>query len=438
MLLAGCVCLAITTGILVLAPSAVVVGIVTLTGALLLLLPGLLSGIIALTARLTFDLRAKAPTVALAELRSTWARTVGIAATAAIAVFGSVAIQGAHADLQRGLDRSANDVSVAADVWAFPPGLNNLLATAPFPPDALGRLARLPGVAAVRLYRGGFLDFRNRRVWVSAPPPAQAELIPPHQLVDGSLALADERVREGGWAVVSKAIATQHHLRIGDSFTLPASHPTQFRVAALSTNIGWPPGAIVINSTDYARAWETEDASAYEITSSRRSSPAVVRREVERALGTTSGLSVQTAAEREARQRSASRQGLSRLSQIATLVLIAAILAIAAAMGNMIWQRRPRLASLKLDGSSNAAVWRTLLLESALIVGSGSLIGALFGLYGQVLGSHAILGVTGFPVVFSFGISNAISSFLLVTVVAVAITAIPGYLIARVSPSLSE
>lgn len=433
--LLGAGCLLVTTLVLVLEPKAALLGIGTLTVALLLLLPALIRGVVAATSRLTFDVRAKAPSVAVAELRSAWTRTVGIAATGAIAVFGSVAIQGAHADLQRGLDGSARDISQAANVWAFPPGLNNLLATTPFRASALPRLTGLPGVRGVSLYRGGFLDYEDRRVWVSGPALSQPRLMPPHQLVEGNLALADRRLRSGGWAVISKAIAAEHGLHIGDSFTLPAPRPTRFRVAALSTNIGWPPGAIVINASDYARAWESEDASAYEITTTPGASPGAVAGEVRRALGARSGLTVQTAGEREARQRTASRQGLSRLTQISTLVLVAAILAMAAAMGSMIWQRRPRLASLKLDGFSDLDVWRALLLETVLLVGSGCAIGALFGLYGQVLGSHTILSVTGFPVVFVLGVLGAVESFGLVTLVAVAITAVPGYLAARVQPA---
>jgi putative ABC transport system permease protein len=433
--LTGVGCLLVTTVVLVFAPAAAVVGIVTLTAALLLLLPSLIQAIAALTSRLTVDLRAKAPTIAVAELRSSWTRTVGIAATGAIAVFGSVAIQGAHADLQRGLDGSARDISQAADVWAFAPGMNNLLATASFRPTALPKLARLPGAETVSLYRGGFLDYEDRRVWVSGPPLSQRQLVPPHQIVEGNLALADRRVRSGGWAVISKAVAVEHGLHIGDAFTLPTPHPTRFRVAALGTNIGWPPGAIVINANDYARAWGSEDASAYEITTKPGTRSSTVAAEARSALGASSGLTVQTADERESRQRTASRQGLARLTQISVLVLIAAILAMAAAIGNMIWQRRPRLASLKLDGFSDLEVWRVLLLESVLLVGSGCFIGALFGLYGQVLGSHTILTVTGFPVVFSLRVGGALGSFALVTVVAVAITAVPGYLFARVQPA---
>jgi putative ABC transport system permease protein len=432
----GLACLAVTTAIVVFAAQEAVVGVVALTCALLLLLPGLLRGVLLLTERLTEDVKAKAPFVAVAELRSMWTRTVGIAATGAVAVFGSVAIQGAHADLQRGLDRSARDVSRAAEMWVFPPGPNNLLATASFPVDDEAKLARLPGVKTVEIYRGGFLDFGDRRVWVSAQPSTQRQMVFPHQLVQGVLASADIHVRGGRWAVISKSIAVQHDLHVGSSFTLPAPRPSTFRVAALATNVGWPPGAVIINAGRYAEAWESRAASAYEITLAAGASLGNVRDEIARALGPNSGLQVQSAAQREARQRTASRQGLQRLSEISTLVLIAAVLAMAAAMGNMIWQRRARLARLKLDGFSSLAVWRALLLESVLIVGSGCSIGAIFGLYGQLLGSRAILTVTGFPVMFSFGFLLALGSLALVTSVAVVITAVPGLLVARVPPAV--
>jgi predicted lysophospholipase L1 biosynthesis ABC-type transport system permease subunit len=65
-----------------------------------------------------------------------------------------------------------------------------------------------------------------------------------------------------------------------------------------------------------------------------------------------------------------SRQGLARLTPIAMLILIGAVLAMAAAMGTMVWQRRPRLAKLKLEGFPRAELWRTILLESVLLLGA--------------------------------------------------------------------
>ncbi len=457
LVLAGLLCLGLTTGILVFAPQDSVLGVVALTASLLSLLPGLVSGVLGLLERATAGLRVRAPVVAVAELRSSWARTIGIAATGALAVFGTVALQGTHRNVLAGVYRSGHDVASAAAVWVLTPGVSNLLATTAFAPDRASLLSHLAGVRGVGLYRGGFLDWGERRILVSAQPRAQPQMVYPHQLVEGNLANADARVREGGWAVISRAIAQEHDLHIGEAFVLPSPNPTTLRVAALSTNIGWPSGAILINAEEYARAWQSNRASAYELSLLGGASASTVAREVQKALGlgsdsdsgsesssgsgsgsgsgsdsgSSTGLVVQTAAQREEISRATTRQGLSRLSQIAVLVSIAAVLAMAAAIANMVYQRRIRLGRLKLDGLSSLELWRSLLLESALVVGAGCAIGAVFGIYGELLISHALASVTGFPVVFSAGTAVAVESFAVVSGVAVAITAVTGYLFAR-------
>jgi putative ABC transport system permease protein len=435
-LLGGLGCLATTTVILLAAPQSAVLGSVTLVVALLLLLGLLVDAIVAVFDRLQrlFDL---GPTmIAVVELRSpaNRVRSIAIAATGAIAVFGSVAIQGAHANLQNGLDRLFHDVTAVTDLWVAPAGTQNLLATAPFQSTTAATLARLPGVAAVGVYHASFLDYGDRRLWALAPPRTAAAPIPSSQLVQGDLAQATARLREGGWVVLSQAVAAQHDLRIGRRFVLPAPHPTAFRVAALTTNLGWPPGAVILSPADYARAWGSAQPSAYNISLRPGVPSGQVRREVQRALGPASALTVQTARQRDELQQAASRQGLSRLTQIATLVLIATVLAMSAAMGTMIWQRRGRFARMKAHGYRRRALWAALLWESALLLGAGCSIGAAFGLYGQLLISHALAVVTGFPVVFSVGTLLALSSFTLVSVIAVAIVALPGYRVASVAP----
>lgn len=433
----GAICLAAATAILLAAPKEAVLGMVFLVAALLLLLPLPLAATLALVRRLAPMITSAVPHVAVMELRAGRTRALAISATGAIAVFGSVAIQAAHGDLLHGLENAAHDMNAFTDVWVSPAGSYNLLQTAPFTPTTQAKLARLPGVRAVRLYRGGLLDWGDRRIWTIAPPPASSPLLPASQIVEGDVTQATARVRAGGWAVLSRAIAEEHHLHIGSAFTLPAPTATSMRVAALSTNIGWAPGAIVMNASDYARAWGSQDASAYNVLLDPGVAPTQARREIERALGPRSGLAVQTAQQHADRQNTLSRQGLQRLTQIATLILIVAILAMAAAMANMVWQRRPRLAKLKLEGFPPGELWRTILLESVLLLSVGCASGAVFGLYGQQLLDRALANVIGFPVVYSFGALVAVTSLALVTAAAVAMVALPGYLATGVSPAVA-
>ncbi len=434
---AGLACLAAATGVLLGAPQAAILGMVALVASLLLVLPFLLGCTLVMIERLARRLASAVPHVAAMELGASQARAVGIAATAAIAVFGSVAIQGAHGDLLGGLEGAAHDMNSFTDVWVSPRGGYNLLKTAPFEVHEIDRLEHLPGVRAVRVYRGGLLDVGNRRVWVIAPPPDATPLLPASQLVQGDLRRASELVGAGGWLVLSQALAAERHLRIGQSFALPSPDPTRFRVAGISTNIGWAPGAIIMNASDYAQAWGSSDASAYNILLGRGSEPTRVMQEIRAALGADSGLAVQSAAQHAGQQRALSRQGLERLIEISTLIIVGAVLATAAAMGTLVWQRRPRLAKLKLEGFPRSELWLVILLESVLLLGFGSLTGALFGLYGQQLLDHALASIINFPVVRSLAVVTAAKSFAIVLAAGACALSLPGYLAAGVSPAVA-
>ena len=424
--LAGAVCLAAATAVLAAAPDAAVPGIVLLVGALLLELPLALELALAVLTRLARTTTGLVAHAAAMELRAAGARATAIAATGAVAIFGSVAIQGAHADLLAGLERAARETSASADVWVSPAGSYDLMDTTPFAPVDRRTIERVRGVGAVSLYRGGLLDYGARRALVLAPSSRTSPLLA-DEVVKGDAAVAARRLRAGGWLVVSQALAAERHLRVGEAFVLPSPNPTRFRVAALSTNLGWAPGAIVMNAADYARAWGSDDASAYAVRLAHGASAAAVVGRIDRALGPHSGLAVQTAAARTVRQSALSRRALAQLAQIAVLVPIVAVLAMAAAIGAMVWQRRPRLAKLRLEGISRAALWRTILLESLLLVGVGGATGAVFGLYGQQLADRALADTINFPVVHSITPLPALTSLAAIAVAALAILAVPGY-----------
>ncbi len=432
----GLLSLGLTAVILAVRPQAASLGDLTLIVALVCLLPFLFDGVVDLFEWAQRPFNGASPVIAVTELRTppNRVRSLAIAATAAIAVFGTVAVQGSQSNLQRGLDASARGIDSAADVWVAPRGEANAFATTPFAGVGPSALAHLPGVRAVEVYRGSFLNWGDRRLWVLGPPNSSAQPIPPSELTSGNPAQAAARVRAGGWAVLSQALAAERHLHVGESFVLPSPRPTTLRVAALSTNLGWPPGSVIVGADTYAQAWGSDAPSAYEIQTWPGVSAASVRERVARALGAQSGLVVETAAEREHLHYVLASQGLSRLTQIRLLVLIAAMLAVAGALGAMIWQRRDLVAFIKCEGYRRGVLWRWLCCESAVLIAAGCAIGAVFGLLGQVVVSHALASATGFPISLDVEALAAVSGFTLVSVVAVLVVALPGYLVVRVPP----
>jgi putative ABC transport system permease protein len=423
--------LAVTVLVLVF-PQLTILGGMALALAAVVLVPAIFTAVTGTLARVGERIPGSMLVVAGSELRSTATRSIALASVAALAVYGSVAIGGARQDLLRGLDNTFRQYLDTADIWVTTGG--NDLATNEFEDGgAAAAIRRAPGVGAVRDYQGALLDVGANRMWIIARPAGDPSMIPSTQLLHGEAATANALLRRGGWAAVSEGFADERHLRVGSSFTLPApAGSVRFDVAAITTNLGWPAGSIIINTRDYSRAWQTLDPSALEVDLKPGVTPTQGRHEVVQALRGRPGLGVQTLSERERQYDQNARQGLQNLGEIAMLLLIAAALSVASALSAVIWQRRARLASLRIQGFDYLQLWRALLLESLILLSIGCFDGVVLGVYGHALASRWLQLTTGFPAPFSLAGIQILSTFLLVAGMAMVVIALPGYRAARV------
>jgi putative ABC transport system permease protein len=427
----GALAIASITVLVLLDPGLTILGGVALALATLCLLPGLFACVARVLRWSGERVRSSALIIVVSELRAITVRSVALAGVAALAVYGNVAIGGARADLVRGLDANFNEYLRTADVWVTTGG--NDLTTNSFDADgATAAVARAPGVASVRVYQGGFLDVGERRMWIIARPSGDHPLIPASQLLQGNLTRANAALRGGGAAAISDGFAREHDLRVGSSFALPTPSGTaRFSVAAILTNLGWSPGAVLINTSDYRRDWGSAAPAALEVTLAPGVSGQAGALAVRRALGNRPGLGVQSLSERRAQYRADSRQGLDALSEIATLLLVAAALAVASALSAAIWQRRGRISSLKIQGYDTTQLWRALLLEGTIVLGVGAATGAVTGVYGHALASRWLRLMTGFPAPFALDLGGVLVTLGLLAAIALAIVALPGLAAAR-------
>ena len=420
-----------------LAPRLTIAAGVALAVACLCLVPGALWSITRLLPRMAERLPSSALVVALTELRAIATRSTALAAIVCLAVFGGIAIGGARRDLLRGIERATGQYFSTAPVWVS--AGRDVFNTNAFPPArARAAIARAPGVAGVRVYRGTLLDVGRRRMWVRARPAADPIQLESSQLLHGDYATATRLIRAGGWAAVSSDFADERGLRVGSAFSLPTPSGTAtVRVAAITTNSGWPAGALTLGGDYFARLFGAGEAAALEVSLRPGVSAAAGRRAVARALGPGSGLRAQTAAQRAAQSAASARQGLRTLAEISTLLLVAAALAVASALSAAIWQRRARLASLKLQGYDSHQLWRAVLIESAVTIGAGALVGACVGVLGHALASRFLGLTTGFPAPFAVGGRQALGTVALFGAIALLVIALPGMAAARTSPRVA-
>ena len=432
------VLLAAASILFVFVPSAALIACLLLALATVLAVPLVLAGVLLLAGVLArrLDTLTALP-LAVGSLRATSVRALALAATGALALFGSVALGSGRADLLRGIDRYTAHYVAGAEVWVVNPGDNQAIDSF-YPDGAVRRIARVPGVSALNVFQGSFFDLGDRRAWLIAWPPTVPASLIEGQLIEGSTAVALARLREPGWVVLSHQLAAEHHVRPAGTITLPTpSGPVRFRVAATTTNFGWTPGVIVMSSASYRAAWRSTIPSAIGVDLTPAANVVSARRGVAAALGAGSGLEVLSAPARAARIESSAAEGLDQLHDIAALLVAAAILALAAALTSSIWQRRPALASLRLSGVRPPRLRRILLVEGALMLGAGCVTGVIAGVYGQLVIDRYLRRVTGFPVATVASVARPLELFALVLVAVLVLTAIPAWLASRVPPTLA-
>jgi putative ABC transport system permease protein len=375
--------------------------------------------------------------IATIELEATATRSVALACITALAIYGYVAVGGARSDLIGGIDKGISQEWSTAAVWVSPN--QNIFDTDSFhAQDIAAAIARAPGIASISVHQGAFLDVGSQRLWIRAAESGSPSMILPSELLHGDLSHARALMRQGSWATISSGFAAEHNLRVGSSFTLPTpSKEAHLKVAAVTTNIGWPPGTITLNTDAYSRYWQSDDPTTLAVNLKPGTAPTAGAQAVRQALGNTSALRVQTSSERIAEVKTIGRQGLSVLGDISNLLLLISALALAAALSTAVYQRRGRLASLKAQGFDRVQLWRGVLLESAVVLGIGCLDGATLGLYGHALADRYLRVSTGFAAPFSVGAAQILLTLLIVGGASLAVVAIPGYSAAGVTPELS-
>jgi putative ABC transport system permease protein len=422
------------------APGAALGASVLLALATVLAVPVTFAGVLA-GARAISERAPRMPTLAIAlgGVQGTTLRSLALAATGAVALFGSVALGGARANLLSGIRGFAHAYAADAPIWVGEGGDNQ--ATQQLAGDGgAGRIGRLSDVATVARFQGAFLTVGRRRVWVIARPPGRASSVLESQAVGGAAAgvQAEQRLAQGGWVAVSQQIAAERHVRVGGTLRLAMpSGEVSYRVAALSSNLAWSPGVLFMSSGDFSRAFASTAPSALAVTPVQGARTAGVIAEIRDALGASSGLEVASATSREARIDSLTSEGLSQLQVISTLLVLAAILALAAALTSSIQQRRGALASLRLSGAAPARLRRILAVEGALMLGAGCVTGAVAGFYGQFVIDAYLRHVTGFPVAGAGASGRPFAVLGIVLAAALAIVAVPAWIASRVSPAVA-
>ena len=228
-------------------------------------------------------------------------------------------------------------------------------------------LSRLPGVAQLNVFRGKFLQ-------LGRPTPVGAGAVKQHRTPctrqPGSQrrsAPRSSRVRQGGWAVLSQALASEHHLRGRPDVHAPLTTTIDIARGCADDKPWMAARRTHPQLGDLRPGLGQRCSDRLTIQTASGTPTAIVLNRVRQALAIDAGLESGNVWRTQSAQIChRGSEGLSRLTQIRLLVLIAAILAVIGAMGAMIWQRRDLIAFIKVQGYEEGTLWRWLLCEACV------------------------------------------------------------------------
>ena len=409
-------------------PGATIVGVVALILGFIMVLPTLVTTLLNMMSRIAHSTNSAALRVSVGELAATPMRATALATVGALAITAIIAITGPASDMRRGIGHVTQSFFVGnADIWVLPRLEENSYITQPFNHEQIAsKIERLPAVKSLRIHRGSFFDLDDRRLRIIGESSAARDPIESRQIVRGSHDTAVRRLRQGGWAAVTDIVAKERNLEIGRKFSLPTpSGKQRLRLAATITNYAWPPGALIVNASDYERIWKTKQASALQVDLAEGVVLADGKIAIREALGNKSPLAVKTGYENHAISNAASRQAVARLIQIGDMVLAAAVLAVVAAMLGSVWQRRQRLWGLVSLGMGPGQLSRTIFLETGVILLIGCLIGVGLGFSMQALGGRWLSLTTGTPVAFELAWGLALQTLVLTVILTALVVVLP-------------
>ncbi|HVQ26772.1 MAG TPA: FtsX-like permease family protein [Planctomycetota bacterium] len=357
-----------------------------------------------------FSLLAPAWTRASARLAEPLARRAGIAATLGVraveeaaarasvviaalmvAVGMLVALTVMVGSFRRTVDQWVTQ-TLRGDLYVEPVGHRASLGATSLPAELVAAAARLPGVVAVDTYRATTVTAGDRLVQcVGIELAVQRDY--------GGLAFSGgedprdvlNRAISGGGVAVTESFAHHQRLQAGDSVSLPsASGPVRLRIEGVFQDYSTDAGAVLMDRSLYERLWPEPRTESLALYLAPGASSAEVRAAFLALAGPARWLYVTPNQALRRRVLAVFDETFRITWALQGIAVTVAVLGVVSTLTALVLQRRRELATLRAVGARRSQLRTLVLVESALLGFSGSLLGCGSGLVLALLLVHVI------------------------------------------------
>jgi putative ABC transport system permease protein len=338
-----------------------------LIGASVFAIPALVGGLLAVSAgwlRRVFGVEALLASRSLAGSLGRTSVLVGALATA-IAMMTSVGIM--VGSFRQTILVWMND-QLPADLYLRPAGDPAADRHPTIAVELADAVAKLPGVAAVDQFKAYEISYEGRPATLAGADLRVFHDFRSSDFVSGrSPGVVLDDLRGHDTAIVSEPFANKHHVRAGDSLTIPAGdQPASFRIADIYYDYSSEKGVIIVDRGTLLKYFPDPTPSNLAVYVAPGTQLEQVRHEIEQV---SAGRKILIFSNRDLRTEAVRifDQTFAITYALEAVAIFVAVMGIAGALLALVMDRRRELGLLRFLGAATSQVRKMILVEAGLL-----------------------------------------------------------------------
>ena len=247
----------------------------------------------------------------------------------------------------------------------------------PMPVEMWKEIEKVPGVLSADPFRKIYIDYKGRRILLLTLDIDRRMLYSPFKVMQGKREDMVRLLPKQNYIAVNEAIASQEHLKPGDTMVLPTPEgPVPFKVAVVNVDYSSDSGSILMDMHTYRKYWKENLADSFSIRVKSKDEVLAVRDAIAQRFGNDRKLFVLPAREFKNEIRKVIDQGFAVNHAINIITLLIACLGIIVTLLASVLERTREIGILRSIGMQRSQVSRVVVVESMLLGIVGGALGA--------------------------------------------------------------
>ncbi|HSQ77552.1 MAG TPA: FtsX-like permease family protein [Nitrospirota bacterium] len=247
----------------------------------------------------------------------------------------------------------------------------------PMPVEMWKEIEKVPGVLSADPFRKIYIDYKGRRILLLTLDIDRRMLYSPFKVMQGKREDMVRLLPKQNYIAVNEAIASQEHLKPGDTMVLPTPEgPVPFMVAVVNVDYSSDSGSILMDMHTYRKYWKEYLADSFSIRVKSKDQVLAVRDAIAQRFGNDRKLFVLPAREFKNEIRKVIDQGFAVNHAINIITLLIACLGIIVTLLASVLERTREIGILRSIGMQRSQVSRVVVVESMLLGIVGGALGA--------------------------------------------------------------